>query len=123
MDEDGSLGGDDQVDDQSQSEISDTDEEADLGISRESGDFVKQQRHRKSSKNEQGKQKDPIQGFKINFQPSRSIFRRRNYKFLKSEPKKVYFQIVVQQGSDMERTPVFEVNIDIQACQRIFLDD
>lgn len=23
----------------------------------------------------------------------------------------------------MERTPVFEVNIDIQACQRIFLDD
>lgn len=23
----------------------------------------------------------------------------------------------------MERTSVFEVNIDIQACQRIFLDD
>ena len=42
MNEDGSLGEDDQIDDRSQSEISDTDEEADLCISRDSADFVKQ---------------------------------------------------------------------------------
>lgn len=42
MNEDGLLGEDDQIDEQSQSEISDTDEEADFGISRESADFVKQ---------------------------------------------------------------------------------
>lgn len=34
--------------------------------------------------------------FSMRYVPVRSIFRRRNYKFLKSEPKKVQFQIVVQ---------------------------
>jgi hypothetical protein len=97
--------------DESQSEMSDAEDVDFIG-----GDNIfqpKQQSSRRNSKNDQAKEKDPIHEFKINFQPSRSIFRRRNYRFLKSEPKKVYFQIVIQQGSDMERTSVFEVNIDI----------
>lgn len=91
MDEDGSLGEVEGLDDQSQSEMSDVDEEADLALGREKMFNPKRQRSRRNLKNEQAKEKDPIHEFKINFQPSRSIFRRRNYKFLKSEPKKVYF--------------------------------
>ena len=53
----------------------------------------------------------------------RSIFRRKNYKFLKVEPKKVFFQIIVQYGSGYEKTSVFEVNVDSSACQRIYLDE
>jgi len=66
---------------------------------------------------------EEMKEFFMKHSPAKSIFRRRNYKFLKVEPKKVYFQLLVQQGSEIERTSVFEVNVDSQACQRIFLDE
>ena len=43
---------------------------------------------------------------------SRSIFRRRNYKFLKSIPKTVLFQIMIQYDTDILSTEEFEVNIE-----------
>jgi hypothetical protein len=42
---------------------------------------------------------------------------------LKSEPKKVQFQVLIQYGSEIERTSVFELNIESLACQKFFLDD
>lgn len=54
---------------------------------------------------------------------SRSIYRRRNYKFMKSEPKKVQFQVLIQYGAEVERTSVFELNVESLACQKFFLDD
>jgi len=61
--------------------------------------------------------------YKIARVQPRSIFRRRNYKFLKSEPKKVLFQIMFQGGTKMEPTQVFEVNVETLSCQRFYLDD
>ena len=67
--------------------------------------------------------KNGLKTFDISYVPSRSLYRRRNYKFLKSEPKKVFFQIHIQSGSTTEKTSVFDVNVESLTCQRFFLDD
>lgn len=67
MDEDGSLGELEGLDDQSQSEMSDAEEEANFGIGGDNIFHLKQQRNKRNSKNEQAKEKDPIHEFKINF--------------------------------------------------------
>jgi hypothetical protein len=65
-----------------------------------------------------------MKNFDIQSKTTRSIFRRKHYKFLKSEPKKVFIQILVQaQQETVEKTQIFEVNVDGQACQRVYLDD
>lgn len=52
------------------------------------------------------------------------MFRRKNFKYMKSDPKKVIIQLHIQKGQEIEQTSVFEVNVEGgQACQRIFLDD
>ena len=62
--------------------------------------------------------------FKIDVVPCRSLFRRMNYKFFKSEPKKVQFRLSVEfRKGKLWQSAIFEVNIENLGCQRVFLDD
>ena len=46
----------------------------------------------------------------------RSQYRRGKFKFKKSEPNRVYLQVLIQHGKELERTPNFEINFDSLSC-------
>ena len=53
-----------------------------------------------------------------------SKYRRENLRYLRGQPKKVFFQLFIgnEKGLMGERTSVFEVNLDSLTCQRFYLD-
>lgn len=52
-----------------------------------------------------------------------SKYRMENLRYLRGQPKKVYLQLHTQNGKNIDRSSVFEVNLDSLTCQRVYLDD
>ena len=52
-----------------------------------------------------------------------SKYRRENLKYLRGQPKKVYLQILIMGDGYVEKSSVFEINVDNLTCQKIYLDE
>ena len=52
-----------------------------------------------------------------------SKYRRENLKYLRGLPKKVYFQVMIMNDNYVEKSSVFEINVDNLSCQRLYLDE
>eukprot|EP00347_Sterkiella_histriomuscorum_P015009 403358661 len=52
-----------------------------------------------------------------------SNYRRENLRYLRGQPKKVFLQLILANETYVEKTSVFEINIENLNCQRIYLDE
>lgn len=52
-----------------------------------------------------------------------SKYRRENLRYLRGQPKKVFLQIIIVSETYVEKSSVFEINIENLNCQRIYLDE